>query len=224
MMKQSDPEYLGYYPEAELVLAIVCPLGTPYGRVVETLGNYLGQFGYKNSPIKISEYFDDLLRRLGSELRPEGEGAAKIARHKIAAGNEIRRLTQKNDVMALAAASVIAQLREGANRGSGLKPNQRLNLPLNKTAFVISTVSRPEEVTTLRRIYGEAFFLVGVNASREVRKRYLAQRGIFEPDATDLMETDAKENSEHGQATRDAFQMADVLYRIRARAMIVRTR
>jgi hypothetical protein len=37
--------YDGRLIDAELVFAIVCPLGTPYKRVVEALGNYLGHFG-----------------------------------------------------------------------------------------------------------------------------------------------------------------------------------
>ena len=209
-MAQQDPEYLGYHPGAELVFAIVCPLGTPYKRVAEALGNYLGQFGYRTETIKVSDYFDDLLQQLGSDLKAEGDDARAIAHHKIAAGNLIRQLAEKNDIMALVAAGVIADLRYETNRALGRKPNQRRSLPLNNTAYVISTVRRPEEVSTLRRIYGDGFFLVGANASREVREHYLAEKGIVGEAATTLMETDAKEKLEHGQATRDAFQMADV--------------
>ena len=54
-MLDQDPEYLGYYPGAELVFAIVCPLGTPYSRVVEALTNYLRQFNYKTKAIRLSE-------------------------------------------------------------------------------------------------------------------------------------------------------------------------
>jgi hypothetical protein len=158
-MAQQDPEYSGYHPGAELVFAIVCPLGTPYKRVTEALGNYLSQFGYKTEPIQVSDYFDDLLQRLGSDLlKPAGDDPKAIALHKIAAGNQIRQLAEKNDIMALVAAGVIANLRYEANRALGLKPTQRRSLPRNNTAYVISTVRRPEEVTTLRRIYGKAFF------------------------------------------------------------------
>ena len=209
-MSQQDREYLGYHPGAELVFAIVCPLGTPYKRVTEALRNYLSQFGYKTETIKVSDYFDDLLRQLGSDLSAEASDARAIAQHKIAAGNQIRQLTQQNDIMALVAAGVIADLRYETNRALGRKPNQRRSLPRNNMAYVISTVRRPEEVITLRRIYGDGFFLVGANASREVREHYLEEKGIFGEAATSLMETDAKEKLDYGQATRDAFQMADV--------------
>jgi deoxycytidylate deaminase len=209
-MARKDPGYLGYHPGAELVFAIVCPLGTPYKRVVEALGNYLGQFVYRTETIQVSEDFDDLLQKLGSELSPPGDDPTTKAHHKIAAGNLIRQLTGMNDIMALVAAGRIADSRREANRARGRRPSQQRPLPTDNTAYVISTVRRPEEVTTLRRIYGEGFFLIGANASREAREHYLAEKGISGEAAMTLMETDAKEKLEHGQATRDAFQMADV--------------
>jgi hypothetical protein len=205
LMAQQDPEYLGYHPGAELVFAIVCPLGTPYNRVAEALSNYLRQFGYRTEMIQVSDYFDDLLNRLGSDLKPQGDDPKAIAHHKIAAGNEIRRLSEKNDIMALVTAGVIADIRYETNKALGRKPNQRRSLPLDNTAYVISTVRRPEEVTTLRRIYGDGFFLIGANASREVREHYLAEKGIAGEDAATLMETDAKEKLEHGQAYPRCF-------------------
>jgi hypothetical protein len=60
----SPQPYLGYFPDAELVFGIVCPLGTPYDRVVDTLSNYLAHFGYKANPIKLSTFFSDLLIKL----------------------------------------------------------------------------------------------------------------------------------------------------------------
>jgi deoxycytidylate deaminase len=185
-------------------------LGTPYTRVVEALSNYLGHFGYKTKKIRISDYFDDLLLQLDSNLMPERNDAIAVAYHKIAAGNKIREITKKNDIMALVAAGAIADLRYQENKALGRKPHKRRSLPLNNTAFIVSTVRRPEEVTTLRRIYGSGFFLVGVNASREEREHYLSEKGIVGEPATKLMETDAKEKLQYGQATRDAFQMADV--------------
>ena len=209
-MTYQQPDYLGYYPGAELVFAIVCPLGTPYNRVVEALGNYLSHFGYRTEKIQVSEYFNDLLLRLGSDLKPLGPDPMSLAQHKISAGNTIRQLAAKHDVMALVASASIADFRYQQNQALGRKAKDRRSLPLNNTAYVISTVRRPEEVTTLRRIYGEGFFLIGANASREVRERYLLEKGIARDAAASLMDTDAKQKADYGQATREAFQMADV--------------
>ena len=129
---EERPEYLGYYPGAELVFAIVCPLGTPYNRVVEALSNYLGHFGYTTKLVHLSDYFDDLLVRLGSDLSAEGNDPAAIASHKIAAGNKIRQLSNKNDIMAIVAAGVIFDWRSEGNKAAGRKPKR--SLPLTNTA------------------------------------------------------------------------------------------
>src|SRR5215469_15689777 len=109
MNEVAPQSYLGYYPDSELVLGIVCPLGTNYRAVIETLVNYLGQFGYKTNTIRLSDEFPDLLAQLGSPAPDSGHGAAAEMRNKILAGNEIRKHTQ-NDVLALVAAGRIASL------------------------------------------------------------------------------------------------------------------
>lgn len=209
-MAQQDQDYLGYFPEAELVFAIVCPLGTPYNRVVEALKNYLRQFGYEAKAVRLSEYFNDLLLQLKLDLSPKADDPAAIAAHKITAGNMIRQHTGKNDIMALVAAGAIADWRKEQIKARGGKATSKRHEPLSRTAYIISTLRRPEEVTTLRRIYGSGFFLVGVNASREERDKYLSEKGITGEPALKLMETDAKEKVAYGQATREAFQLADV--------------
>jgi deoxycytidylate deaminase len=209
-MPEQEPQYLGYYPGAELVFAIVCPLGTPYNRVVEALSNFLGHFRYQTHKVQVSDFFNDLLVKRGSDLQPASSTPADIARYKIAAGNRIRELTGQDDIMALVAAGAIADRRYEENKAKGFIGKQRRSRPLENTAFIISTVRRPEEITSLRRIYGSGFFAIGVNASRETRMQYLAEKGIADPDASQLMEMDAKQDGDHGQATREAFRMADV--------------
>ncbi len=201
--------YLGYYPEAELVLAIVCPLGTAYERCVETLENYLGQFGYQASRVRLSDFFDDLLSQLGSTVRVDRSSATQRAKSKILAGNAIRELTECPDVMALLAAGRIASRRLTASgetsAAEGLKEE-----PLFKSSHIIATLKRPEEVDTLRRIYGPGFFLIGISSTREEREAYLKELGVADGVIDELIETDAKEESEHGQQTREAFYLADV--------------
>jgi hypothetical protein len=48
---------LGLSHGDELILAIVCPLGTPYKRVAGAPGNYISQFGYRTELIQVSDYF-----------------------------------------------------------------------------------------------------------------------------------------------------------------------
>ena len=201
-MNEVPPQsYLGYYPDSELVLGIVCPLGTNYRAVIETLINYLGQFGYKTNTIRLSDEFPDLLTQLGLPAPDSGHGAAAEMRNKILAGNEIRKHTQ-NDVLALVAAGRIASLRAEIEGGD---PKPR---PLE--AHVIATLKHPKEVEALRRVYGSGFFLIGIASSENDRQVYFQERGIDSRDAADLIEIDAKEEFAYGQQTRDTFHLSDV--------------
>lgn len=214
VMAGSDNSSFGYYPEAELVFALVCPLGAEHSVVVETLRNYLAQFGYQTNSIRLSDLFGDIFLKLRQRWDPPSDSASRV-QYKIDAGNTIRDLTNAKDILARIAASLIADRRmevaresggEGGTDGWGERPLR----PLPRTAHVISTLKRPEEVDTLRRVYGNGFFLISIAASKQHRDRFFAERGIEGPAATALIETDAAERNESGQQTRETFHLADV--------------
>jgi hypothetical protein len=143
-------ESIGYYPEAELVFGITCPLGVSYRSVLESLRLYLQQFGYSYHEVKLSEEFEDLAVKLGIEVADESTIVGQMWQ-KIRLGNEIRRRTSRSDILALVAAASIEATR----------PEDREPMALPKTAHVIVSLKRPEEVATLRRLYGIGFFLIG---------------------------------------------------------------
>lgn len=212
MLEPNEP-FLGYYPEAELVFALVCPLGADHTSAVATLKNYLQQFGYATNTIRLSDLFGDLLVKLGETWAPPAATAA-LAKYNIDAGNSIRALTKTNDFLARIAASLIANRRvEEFSRQSGVDESpEKWKRPLPRTAHLISTLKRPEEAKTLRRIYGSGFFLIGLTPSKNHRDRFFTERGIGPSDAAELIETDAAELVEHGQRTRETFHLADVFF------------
>ena len=220
----SPQPYLGYFPDAELVFGIVCPLGTPYQHVAETLSNYLSHFGYQPNPIKLSSFFADLLTKLKSPLKAQGADRTSQSKFKIAAGNEIRARTHEAGVLALVAAGAIAQKRIESK-----EPDPQLSLDfspedqtpnlddpkwegvyLPRTAHIICTLKRPEEVDYLRRIYGTGFFLIGVSSSKAQRHEYFKEIGVAEEEIDGLITTDADEQKSCGQQTRETFYLADV--------------
>jgi deoxycytidylate deaminase len=74
-------------------------------------------------------------------------------------------------------------------------------------------------VTALRKVYGPAFFLIGVFATESQRLSYLIEKNAPKTDALALMETDEDERSDDfGQKTSKTFQLADVFVQLRARA------
>jgi deoxycytidylate deaminase len=221
-MDAATDNYLGYFPEAELVFGLCCALGTDYRPILDTLRNYLLQFGYEMREVKLSSQFDDVLQKLGRRALVSKATAVDEMASKIEAGNLIRNLTKKADILALVAAGSIAanrpeekheqQVGTGAKKSKPLVPRY---LPLPRKAHVIVSLKRPEEVETLRRIYGAGFFLIGIASTEEERIRYLRdERGLEPDDIKTLIDTDAKEETDKwGQRTRDTFFLSDVFLR-----------
>ncbi len=217
-MTVKTDDYLGYFPEAELVFGICCPLGTDYRPILDTLRNYLSQFGYLMHEVKLSAQFDDVLQKLALPKMANTSDHAKEMESKIETGNLIRKTTKKQDILALVSAGAIAAARTEEKhddraenipgiKNEGVKPSWR-------AAHVIVSLKRPEEVETLQRIYGVGFFLIGIASNEDERIRYLRdERGIDEKEIQSLIDKDAKEADEWGQRTRDTFYLSDVFLR-----------
>lgn len=180
--------------DSEIVIGLVCPVGIDHPKVVETLQLTLQQFRYDANSIRVSDLFEPLYEQLGHPWSPPAAPAGQ-ALYKIEAGNNIRQWTGRNDALARAVAAHIA-----AGRNS--------HQPRPRTAHIITSLKRPEEVATLREIYGAGFFLISLSASRKERDDYFKRRGM-EKIAGDLIEIDNAESGPHGQQTRETFHLAD---------------
>lgn len=183
--------------DSEIVIGLVCPVGINHSAVVEHLTLTLEQFRYRTHPVRLSALFPALYGQLGQPWNPPPSQSGQAA-FKIEAGNSIRQWMGRNDALALAAASQIA-----ASRGRGRHP-------LPRTAHIITSLKRPEEVATLREIYGSGFFLVSLSASRQQRELYFKHRGMEGAAADELIAKDTSESGQFGQQTRETFHLADL--------------
>ncbi len=180
---------------SEIVLGIVAPLGTDGDKIRSMISNRLGEYGYDCVTIRISKVVIPAIA--GPENVPTGSAYA-IAMGLIDLGNEIRKVSKNNAVLAIASAAEIAR-----NRASG---------KVQKRAYVISSLKHPEEVAELRKIYGNGFYLFAVHTDREKRIHFLMgphAESMTEPHALELITRDEHEPEEHGQHIRDTFHLAD---------------
>jgi deoxycytidylate deaminase len=196
------------FPEAELVFARTYPVGTDYSGVLLTLNNYIKRFGYRPQEIRLSEQIANIATKVdlpGVELRDEPE--AKRINSYMDGGNKIRELTRCPDFVTAAAVAEIGRRRH--------RDLQGLGEPANKTVHILNSLKRPEEVGTLRKIYGLGFYLIGIFSSQSERLDYLTgDKNIPRSDALKLMKRDEDEASLFGQRTRDTFQLADVFVKL----------
>jgi deoxycytidylate deaminase len=81
---------------------------------------------------------------------------------------------------------------------------------LEKQAFILHQLKHPDEVLLLRRVYGDAFHLIGIYTPQKVRLEYLnVRREIAEESANSLIDRDAGEEISFGQQVTKTYHLAD---------------
>jgi deoxycytidylate deaminase len=210
MVSQIHPQIRGHiesfeFCESELVIGLVYAVGTNYRPVQESLERILRQHGYEPKPIRISE----LISSLTQEKLEEDSEIHRIS-SRMTAGNNACRSSGRKDIWALAAIAEINKLR-------GTDVTQQHSCP--RTAHLIFSLKRPEEVITLRKVYGDGFFLVGMFATEKERIDHLIEKNAPKMDAIALIKRDEEELAdEYGQQTRETFQLADIFVQMKKRA------
>ena len=184
------------YCDSELVIGLVCAVGADYGPIKDAIVQILQQYDYAARVIRIS----DLIPRFTETPLAESPETARIAA-RMTAGNSMCRSTQRKDFWALASIAEINAFRQKVSSQSE---------PAPRTAHIILTLKRPEEVATLRKVYGDGFFLVGIFATEAERLKFLIERNAPKDEALALIKRDAEEATDvYGQYTRETFHLSD---------------
>lgn len=191
------------FNDSELFIALVGAVGTDLDYVVKSLKERLAIAKYTVIEIKISKDIICELIKVGDH---DGDHFKRI-NDLMDAGNAARKVFDDNSVLAKGAAYLINVNREKGEHNQ-LKIKKR-------HAYIINSLKHPKEVTCLREIYPESFFLIGVNADEGKRfKRLNDNLDIDEDKAKQLMERDEKELLTYGQQVTDTFHMSDFFIRL----------
>lgn len=189
----------GQLPGAEMVIGLVGPVGADLQVVESIFTECLRKYRYKTQAIRVSELIERFITL--PAFNPESEYERIDAM--MTAGNNARKETKDNAVLALAAAF---QIYAGREKKYQTKPRQ---------ACIINSLKHPDEVNALRRIYGNGFLLIGVYVTPEQRKHDLIHEKNMSPqDAEKLMLRDESEAFDHGQHTRETFHLSDFFLHI----------
>lgn len=193
----------------ELVIGLVGAVGCDLPGVGESFVTALRNVGYQAEPVIRLSHLLHLLETWAPLAKVHDQ--EKYIDGHMDAGNNLRAKTS-NDIVALLGVAKIRVLRQNGDRSE--------DEPRPRTAYILNSLKRPEEVMALREIYGGAFLLVSAYASRERRRDALAARIAKSKNlemreciwiAERLMERDEIESRVHtGQDVRDTFPLADV--------------
>ncbi|MEK9211851.1 anti-phage dCTP deaminase [Sphingomonas sp. 2378] len=205
----------------ELIIALAGPIGTDLHLLAETLSESLKAFDYQSQQIRVSslitEWCDDELKSQISTAKFD-----RKARLLMGAGDAIRAQVGKGDALVPIIVGAIRTAREALPKPDGATAN---DVARPNTCFIIDSLKHPDEVETLKGIYGDNFVLIsGFSSIKERRSSIsslIAKSNIstkdedFLPTADSLIANDAKRyDGQIGQSLRDTFPLGDVFVRV----------
>ncbi len=196
----------------ELFFAFVGPAGIDFDSVFITFKTALEQMRYSVEQIRLSELLRDFPILGPFTERPEDERIRTYMR----AGTRLRKRLKHGDAVVRLGIGAIRKRRSEITGSDEPRPIA------SRHAFVLRSLKHQDEVKTLRRIYGARFYLIAINAGRDVLVRslaskiaashYSAQSEPFRSTAETLINIDHAESEEkdYGQNVRETFPLADV--------------
>ena len=196
----SDPENI------ELVFGFVGPTGIDLNKVCDVLRAQLRAVQYEVVEIRLSERITEYLGKSHDFPNEYARIRALMDR-----GTGLREESEQANIVARLGIAAIREARE-ERTGNVRKPAKRV-------AYFVRSFKRPEEVAIFRDVYGKAFTLISVYASRSWRLQFLkkllapslgAKRSEAEKLATELIGRDYDEEERNlGQRVGKTFPLAD---------------
>ena len=196
----------------ELVVGLVGAVGSPLGEATAAIQAALGRYAYKNHVIRLSEF---LINSPGPAIDSSNE--FELLKTSMKSGTWLREETGRGDAVLALAVAQMAKVRKEASDES-VAPDE-IPPALDNHCFILRSLKHPHEVSRLRALYRDQFFLIGVYSSRSHRLEALADRlahsvgGRAEgqrANAEVLMATDAAEaGTRLGQSVSDTFALSD---------------
>src|ERR1700721_2553241 len=194
----------------ELVFGLVGAIGTDTEKIQSELADALSQVNYETISIHLIDGVRQIKNKKWASIK--NEPPDKRFHSHMNAGNAFRELVGREDALAMLGAASVVKERFLRTKHS--------STPRARTAYVLRSLKRPEEVWALRNIYGRNFFALAAYSSKSKRKERLiaqikesqavAEKGEMERSASELIDRDEAElGKKFGQNVREAFPVSD---------------
>jgi deoxycytidylate deaminase len=187
----------------ELVIALAGPIGCGIGSVADALAERLKERGYVDVVrIKLSKFLElSIEENLISVPTADAGKSDRYKRYRKLqdAGKELRKKTGNPAILAEFAAKEISLDRLRRNNSGGQDDHLVGPIVPSRVAYIIDQVKRPEEVTLLRALYRNLFYLAGVTRIYDKRENALVAEEIGKDEVDGLMAIDRLEDGADGQ-------------------------
>lgn len=191
----------------ELFIGVVAPVGVDYAVGLDLLEVDLRALGIDTVRVKLSTLIGQVP---GVPVKPSDAEDDRIWKL-MKAGNEAR--VRLSDGAALAKLAILSVQKNREERSGGATK------PAKNVAYLFLTLKNPEEISFLRRTYGDAFILISFYEPREERVTSLAHKIASSKQSSDMdsersaaeaiVKADEKDGEKQGQRTGDSFSEAD---------------
>jgi len=180
--------FFGPDDQSELFLAIIGATGTDMRMLFNKARQALARFDYRTVEVHLSDH----LRKLDwgqydpgppvDDKTPRDERLWRL----MSQGTRLRQIWGRGDALALLGVSQVdAERAERAERTGWSKKSKELPPTLPRHAFVFNSLKHPDEVTTLRSIYGARLFVIAAYSPQESRRKRLAEDTADDRGTTD---------------------------------------
>jgi deoxycytidylate deaminase len=208
----------------EVVIAVVAAVGTDIALVIDQIATQLADYDYTSQQLRLSDYLaeagDNDFRKLPLD---------EMIWEAMSAGDKLRQDWDRSDALVLHAISDIVATRqevwdvqkEGGEGEAGDKEEPPPSLP--RQAFIIRSLKTPDELETLRAVYGPRLVVIAAYSPRDTRVKGLEQRihdsrnnaekDTWAHQPEELIDRDEKEQEVRGQDVSGTFHRADFFVR-----------
>jgi len=193
----------------ELVIAFSGPIGCGINAVKQRLEDILLSSGYKVHHIKLSDYLKEVASKGVFAIKDKlAENGADRYIQMQDVGNALRKV--QPDILAEYSIGKIAEIR---TTELGEQTETVDDIIPERTAYIIDQLKHPEEVTLMRAVYGNLFYLFGVLSITQRRESRLLEEKVELNRISDLIERDRRQIEKNGQQLDKTLQLADFFIR-----------
>lgn len=202
--------------DKEIFFGVIGAIGTDNEKITKFLINFLEtEVNYQTCFVKLSDFISEYISKNNNE---EFEKSPPWERYNMlmTIGNEFREKNRRQYILSLFGIERILKERE--------KLTGDKKIPSKRTAYIVRSIKRPEEIKKFREVYREKFFLIGVYSSKKKRKEYLFNKFMklqsafsdgtreaeIRGEVEKLIARDEKEkDNPYGQRVSEAFPLSD---------------
>ncbi len=192
----------------ELVITLCGFVGTDIHGVGQKLKEILEQdFGYEVKIIRLSHLiksYSDLAKNLNSS----GISGFEYTKKLIDGGNELRRSHENNVLASLAIQQISFE------RIAEQKKEENTSFKSRRVCYIIDSIKNTNELELFQTVYREIHYSIGIFSPIDEREKNLKNRGMSDPEVSQLIDRDSGEELANGQKVRDTFIRSDYFLRV----------